>query len=70
MTVFDAAYIIGFGLLVGFELWAVFDKTDHTKGQTISHKVVAWMQANPTKRRIFVGVGLAWLFYHWVFQPF
>lgn len=71
MTIFDVAYILAGLTLVGFELAAIVVRRTHgIRHQTISHKVIAWMQVRPKRRRAFVLVGLAWLTYHWVWQPF
>lgn len=65
MTTYDAAYLLGFGLLMVFEVVSLI----RHDGETISHKVTAWAKTKAWHRWLTVG-GLLWLTYHWGFQHF
>lgn len=69
MSKYDIAYAVGGLLLIGFELYAVYMRGRTGIKETITHKVVAWIARKPGTRRVLVGIGLAWLAWHWLVQP-
>lgn len=70
MNLFDWLFAAALVLLFGTEFYALFTKGKNPH-QTFSHKLIDWMRREHTlRRRIMVGLFIAWLFYHFVFQSF
>ena len=63
MDSYDIAYIVGGLILVAFEVKSLLR---HDK-QTITHHVWRWRNQK-TWRRIAMGLGIVWLFYHFVIE--
>ena len=70
MNKFDGLFALALVILFGTEFLALATKEKNPK-QTFTHKLIAWIKAeNTTRRRWMVGIFIAWLFYHFVFQYF
>jgi hypothetical protein len=68
MNFFDWGFALALILLFGTEFVAIL-RQDH--GNTFTRKLITWMkEKNTTRRRIMVGLFIAWLFYHFTFQYF
>lgn len=67
MTAYDWSFALCVAGLFVTEFFAL--ARDHD--QTLTHKVVRWIKLRRTmRRRLMIGVFIAWLFWHFAFQFF